>query len=260
MRKPLIAANWKMNKNIGEGLSFAGEFSQKFYQWFQSDNDPVDVLICPPFLNIPSLCAVFAGKSIKIGAQNMFWEKEGAFTGEISPAMLKDIGCSFVIIGHSERRHIFSETDEDISKKVRAALDNSLKPVICVGETLEHKKQGKTYEIIANMIKHAFSKVKAKEIESLAVAYEPVWAIGTGQEANPDDAADVINHIRETVDKLFGEPISDNLRVLYGGSVKPNNIRSFMLKDQIDGTLVGGASLDPNDFFQLIEITYKTKR
>ncbi len=260
MRKPLIAANWKMNKTTGEALSFAGSFGQMFYERFEGDDTPVDVLICPPFLGVPALCAVFTGKPVNVGAQNMYWKEKGAFTGEISPSMLKDAGCSFVIVGHSERRHVFGETDEDVSEKVRAALDHGLKPVICVGETLEDRDQGKTYEVTSNMIKAAFSKVKAEEIPSVVVAYEPVWAIGTGKEAKPGDAADVIGNIRKTVDGLFGEAASDNLRVLYGGSVKSGNIRSFMLEEQIDGALVGGASLDPNEFFKLVEIAHKTKR
>ncbi len=260
MRKPLVAANWKMNKTVTEAISFAGVFGQEFFEWFQEDDTPVDVLICPPFLGIPALCAIFAGKPISIGAQNMYWEEKGAFTGEISAPMLKKAGCSFVIIGHSERRHIFGETDQDVAQKVRAALDHGLKPVMCVGETLETREQGNTHKVISEMVKAGLSKVKAEEIPSIVVAYEPVWAIGTGKEARPDDAADVIGNIRKAVDGLFGQGASDNLRVLYGGSVKPGNIRSFMIKQEIDGVLVGGASLDPNEFFKLVEITYKAKR
>jgi triosephosphate isomerase len=259
MRKPLIAANWKMNKTVGEALMFAGSFGQKLFERFEGDDIPVDVLICPPFLGIPALCAAFAGKPVHIGAQNMYWKDKGAFTGEVSPSMLKDVGCSFVIIGHSERRQLFGETDEAVSEKTRAALDHGLKPVICVGETLEQREQGKTYQVVSDQTKAAFSRLKAEEIPSVVVAYEPVWAIGTGKEAQPADAADVIKNIRETVDTMFGEGSSDNLRVLYGGSVKPGNIRSFMLEEQIDGALVGGASLDPDDCFTLVETAHKTK-
>ncbi|HHY18143.1 MAG TPA: triose-phosphate isomerase [Firmicutes bacterium] len=260
MRKPLIAANWKMNKNIGEALSFAGSFDEMFFQRFQEDDIPVDVLICPPFLGIPALCAVFAGKPVSVGAQNMYWKDKGAFTGEVSPVMLKAAGCSYVIIGHSERRHIFGETDSEAAEKVRSALDHGLHPVICVGETLEQREQGKTNDVTSGMVKAAFSKVKAEEIPLAVVAYEPVWAIGTGKEAKPNDAADVISNIRKTVDGLFGEGSSDPLRILYGGSVKSANIRSFMLKEDIDGALVGGASLDPEEFFKIIDTAYKAKR
>ncbi|HHT84340.1 MAG: triose-phosphate isomerase [Bacillota bacterium] len=259
MRKPLIAANWKMNKTIGEALTFAGAFGQMLFERFEGGDMPVDVLICPPFLGIPALCAVFAGKDVHIGAQDMYWKDKGAFTGEVSPSMLKDAGCTFVITGHSERRQLFGETDEDVSEKARAALDHGLKPVICVGETLEEREQGKTNQVVSDMIRAAFSKIKAEEVPSVVVAYEPVWAIGTGKEAHPADAAEVIGSIRETVDALFGEGVSDELRVLYGGSVKPGNIRAFMLEEQIDGALVGGASLDPNDFFKLVEAAHKAR-
>ncbi len=260
MRKPLIAANWKMNKNIGEAMSFAGAFGEILFDRFQEDDMPVDVLVCPPFLGIPALCAVFSEKPVSIGAQNMYWKEKGAFTGEISPVMLKDAGCSFVIIGHSERRHIFGETDAEVAEKVRSALDHGLNPVICVGETLEEREQGQTNDVTSGMVKAGFSKVKPEEISSVVVAYEPVWAIGTGKEAKPDDAADVISNIRKTVDSLFGKGASDSLRVLYGGSVKSANIRSFMVKEDIDGALVGGASLDPEEFFKIIEAAYKAKR
>ncbi len=259
MRKPLIAANWKMNKTIGEALSFAGTFGHMFHERFQSDV-PVDVLICPSFLGIPSLCALFAGKSISVGAQDMYWEGKGALTGEVSPSMLKDAGCSFVLVGHSERRHLFGETGEDVSKKVRAALNHGLNPVVCVGETLDEREQDKTGEVTADMIQKAFSKVEVDEVPSVVVAYEPVWAIGTGKEAKPSEAAEVIGGIRKTVDSHFGGRVSDDLRVLYGGSVKSDNIRLFMREEEIDGALVGGASLDPQEFFKLVEITSRVKR
>lgn len=259
MRKPLIAANWKMNKTIGEALTFAGTFGQKLFERFEGGHIPVDVLICPPFLGIPALCAVFAGKPVYIGAQNMYWEDKGAFTGEVSAPMLKHTGCSFVIVGHSERRQLFGETDEHVAKKARAALDHGLKPVICVGETLEQREQGNTHKVVSEQIRAAFSQIKPEEVPSVVVAYEPVWAIGTGKEAKPEDAADVIRGIRETVDTMLGQGVSEELRVLYGGSVKPANIRSFMLEEQIDGALVGGASLDPEDFFKLVETAHKTE-
>lgn len=260
MRKPLIAANWKMNKTIGEALSFAGVFAERLYRRFPDKNIPVDVALFPSFLSIPALCALFANEPIHIGAQNMHWEKSGAFTGEVAPYMLKDAGCAFVILGHSERRHIFGETDEDVIKKVRAALDHGLNPVICVGETLEEREAGETTRVVSRMVKAAFSVVAPEELRSVTVAYEPVWAIGTGREARPDDAEDVILGIRKTVDAIYGQDTSENLRVLYGGSVKSKNVRSFMSRESVDGVLVGGASLDPEEFFKIVDEGYKARR
>jgi triosephosphate isomerase len=260
MRKPLIAANWKMNKSIGEAVSFASVFAERLYRRFPDKNIPVDVLVCPSFLSIPALCALFANEPVDVGAQNMYWEEKGAFTGEVSPHMLKDAGCLYVIVGHSERRHIFGESDDDVLKKVRAALNHGLRPIVCVGETLEEREDGKTADVVSRMVRAAFSQVKPEEISFCTVAYEPVWAIGTGREARPDDAQDVILGVRETVDAIYKQDLSEHLRVLYGGSVKSSNVRSFMSRECIDGVLVGGASLDPEEFFKIVEEGYKAKR
>ena len=260
MRKPLIAANWKMNKNIGEAVSFAGVFAERLYRRFPDKDIPVDVLVCPTFLSIPALCALFSNEPIDIGAQNMYWEEKGAFTGEVSPRMLKDAGCSYVIVGHSERRHIFGETDDDVAKKARAALDHGLRPIICVGETLEEREDGKTADVVSQMVEAAFSLVRPEEILYCTVAYEPYWAIGTGKEARPDDAQEVVLGIRDKIDDLYKEDLSGDLRVLYGGSVKSANVRSFMSRECIDGVLVGGASLDPDEFFKIVEEGYKARR
>ncbi|HHW17772.1 MAG TPA: triose-phosphate isomerase [Firmicutes bacterium] len=258
MRTPLIAANWKMNKTIGEALSFAGTFLDILYSQ-GGESFPVEIVICPPFTAVPALCATFAGKNVSVGGQNLYWEEKGAFTGEISPVMLRDAGCKYVIVGHSERRRLFAENDEMVAKKVRSALDHGLRPIVCVGETLEERDEGRTFEVCEGQVRRDLSLVKAQEIPSIVIAYEPVWAIGTGKEARPDDAGEVIVHIRETVNQVFGPGTSQNLRVLYGGSVKSSNIRQFMLKEEIDGALVGGASLDPEEFFKIALESKKAK-
>lgn len=251
MRIPLIAANWKMNKTVGETLSFAGSFLSEIQSLLDAETHWPEILICPPFTSIPALSSIVASRPVSVGAQDVYWQAKGAFTGEVSPLMLRDLGCTYVIVGHSERRHIIGEGGDLIRKKVRAALDAGLKPVLCVGETLEEREQGDALKVNAEMTKEGLSDVSAAEIPLVVIAYEPVWAIGTGKEARPDDAVEVIREIRGTIDGMFGEGVSADARVLYGGSVKPGNIRSFMLREEIDGALVGGASLDPVEFAKL---------
>lgn len=248
MRLPLLAANWKMNKTIGEALAFSGAFIPEIPE--ESSVWP-EILICPPFTAIPALSAAVSGHPIGVGAQDVFWQDKGAFTGEVSTAMLKDAGCSYVIVGHSERRHIMGESDDMVQKKVRAALDGGLKPILCVGETLEQREAGDTRKICEGMVREGLRGVAREWIPRVVIAYEPVWAIGTGKEAKPEDAGDVISHLRTTVDSMFGEGAGEEIRVLYGGSVKSGNIRSFMAHPEIDGALVGGASLDPHEFAKL---------
>jgi triosephosphate isomerase len=251
LRVPLLAANWKMNKTVGETLSFAGAFIPEVQSLLDSQDPWPEILICPPFTSIPALSSALASYPVAIGAQDVYWQEQGAFTGEISPLMLKDLGCQYVIVGHSERRHVIGETGELVAKKVRAALDAGLKPVLCVGETLVQREQGDALKVNADMTREGLSLVKREESSHVVIAYEPVWAIGTGKEARPDDAAEVISHIRETVDSVYGGNASEDVRVLYGGSVKSGNIRSFMTREEIDGALVGGASLDPVEFARL---------
>lgn len=271
MRVPLLAANWKMNKTVGETVSFVGAFIPEIRSLLDSWSAAPDgsspgvrregsgvtsgpwpeILICPPFTSLPAISSLLASYPISIGAQNVYWQARGAFTGEISPLMLKDLGCRYVIVGHSERRHIMGETDEMVAKKVRAALDEGLKPVLCVGETLAEREKGDAFKVNSEMTAGGLSGVKKEEVSQVVIAYEPVWAIGTGKEARPDDAAEVIGRIRETIDSLYGKGVSEDVRVLYGGSVKSANIRSFMTREDIDGALVGGASLDPIEFARL---------
>lgn len=253
MRKPLIAANWKMNKTIGEALSFAGVFAERLYRRFPDKNIPVDVALFPSFLSIPALCALFANEPIHIGAQNMHWEKSGAFTGEVAPYMLKDAGCAFVILGHSERRHIFGETDEDVIKKVRAALDHGLNPVICVGETLEEREADETDRVVSRMVKAAFSVVDPEELRSVTVAYEPVWAIGTGKTATAEQAQEMHAFIRKIVAEKYGKDTAKNLSILYGGSCNASNAKELFANPDVDGGLIGGASLSVDKFMPIIE-------
>ncbi|MEX0974835.1 MAG: triose-phosphate isomerase [Bacillota bacterium] len=251
MRVPLLAANWKMNKTIPDALAFAGAFVPQMLNVTGGNAWP-EVLICPPFTAIPALAAALSSYQVAVGAQDLHWQEKGAFTGQVSPVMLRDAGCSYAIVGHSERRHLLGETDEMARKKVRSALDFGLRPVLCVGETLEQREKGDTYEVVETMTRQGLLAAKRDELPAVVIAYEPVWAIGTGKEAKPEDARDVIVRIRATIDSVFGQGASGDVRVLYGGSVKSGNIRSFIAHDEVDGALVGGASLDPVEFARMI--------
>ena len=251
MRVPLLAANWKMNKTIPDALAFAGAFVPQMLE-VTGGSDWPEIIVCPPFTSIPSLSAALSSYPVKVGAQDLYWLEKGAFTGEMSPAMLKDAGCAYVIVGHSERRQLMGETDDAVEKKVRAALDFGLRPILCVGETLEQRENGDALNIVEAMTRRGLGSVKPGEIREAVIAYEPVWAIGTGREAKPEDAREVIARIRATVDSLFGEGTGETVRVLYGGSVKSKNLRSFIAQREIDGALVGGASLDPTEFAKMV--------
>mgnify|MGYP000892875023 CR=1 FL=1 len=246
MRTPIIAGNWKMNNNIEESIKLVAEIKN-----FDLDKG-VEVVLCVPFTNIKDVKTAIKGTNIKIGAQNMHWEESGAFTGEISPLMLKELEVDYVILGHSERRQYFNETDETVNKKIKSALSHDIKPIICVGETLEEKEAGKEKEIVESQVIKAFKDIDRKEIEKIVIAYEPIWAIGTGKTASADDANGMIGFIRETIDKIYGEEERQKIRIQYGGSVKPGNISELMEKEEIDGALVGGASLKAEDFVKLI--------
>lgn len=246
MRTPIIAGNWKMNNNIEESIKLVAEIKN-----FDLDKG-VEVVLCVPFTNIKDVKTAIKGTNIKIGAQNMHWEESGAFTGEISPLMLKELEVDYVILGHSERRQYFNETDETVNKKIKSALSHDIKPIICVGETLEEKEAGKEKEIVESQVIKAFKDIDRKEIEKIVIAYEPIWAIGTGKTASADDANGMIGFIRETIDKIYGEEERQKIRIQYGGSVKPGNISKLMEKEEIDGALVGGASLKAEDFVKLI--------
>ncbi|WP_457568992.1 triose-phosphate isomerase [Desulfurobacterium sp.] len=245
MRRPLIAGNWKMNKTVSESVEFARNFVDAV-----SDVADRDILICPPFTSLQVLGQIFDGTNVKLGAQNMHFEEKGAFTGEISPLMLKDVGCTFVILGHSERRHIFGENNDFINKKVLSAVSHGLIPILCVGELLEEREAGRTFEVVGTQLEEGL-KGLSKEAD-FVVAYEPVWAIGTGKTATPELAEEVHRFLREKLAELFGKEKAESVRILYGGSVKPENVEGLMAMENIDGALVGGASLKVESFVKIV--------
>ena len=245
MRTPIIAGNWKMNNTIKEGLDLIEKIkSHKL-------NSEVEAVVCVPFTNLLDAKDALEGTNIKLGAQNMSWEESGAYTGEISPLMLKEIGVDYVILGHSERRQYFNETDETVNKKVKMAITHNIKPIICVGESLEEREANKEKEIVKDQILKAFLDIEEKDVGDIVIAYEPIWAIGTGKTASSDDANDMLGFIREIIGEKYGDK-KDRVRIQYGGSVKPTTIKELMEKPEVDGALVGGASLVAEDFVKLI--------
>lgn len=247
-RTPLVAANWKMHKTIAEAVAFVEDFSP-----LVRDVSGVEIVICPPYIALDAMRAVLDGTEVQLGAQNMYWETAGAFTGEISPTMLQGL-CRFVIIGHSERRAYFGETDESVNKKLAVCFEHDLKPILCVGESLQQREAGDTQGFVSGQIEAALQGFDAPQLANLVIAYEPIWAIGTGKAATPQDAAEVINQtIRTTLSDLFGPSVAEMVRVLYGGSVKPDNAASFFSVDGIDGALVGGASLEAGSFSSIVK-------
>lgn len=245
MRKPIIAGNWKMHKTIAEALDFVNQVKDRV------NNDNVEAVICAPFTLLKDLKEATKGTNIKIGAQNMHFEEKGAFTGEISPLMLKELDMDYVVIGHSERRQYFNETDETVNKKVLKALEVGIDPILCVGETLEEREAGNTKDVCKVQVEKALENVSKEDLAKVVIAYEPVWAIGTGKTATSEDANDVIAYIREVVANLYGE-LANEVRIQYGGSVKPSNVAEIMNQSDIDGALVGGASLEANDYVDLV--------
>ncbi|GIO55916.1 triose-phosphate isomerase [Paenibacillus cineris] len=247
MRTPIIAGNWKMFKTVPEAKTFIEEVKGK------AEVEGVESVICAPFTNLPALVEAVKGTSIKIGAQNLHFEDNGAFTGEISGMMLKDLGVDYVIIGHSERRQYFAETDETVNKKVQAAFRHDLTPIVCVGEKLEEREAGQTKDVCKVQTEAAFQGLSAEQAAQVVIAYEPIWAIGTGKSSTAQDANEVISYIRSLVEGLYGKEVADQVRIQYGGSVKPENVKEYMGQSDIDGALVGGASLQPASFIQLVE-------
>lgn len=247
MRKPIIAGNWKMFKTVSEATAFINEIKG------QAEVDGVDSVICAPYISLPALVEAVKGTTLKIGAQNLHWEDNGAYTGEISGVMLKDLGVDYVIIGHSERRAYFAETDETVNKKVHAAFKHGLTPIVCVGEKLEEREAGDTKSVCKVQTEAAFAGISAEQAAQVVVAYEPIWAIGTGKSSTAADANEVISYIRELVAGLYSQSVADAVRIQYGGSVKPNNIGEYMQESDIDGALVGGASLEPASYTQLVQ-------
>ena len=248
MRKPIIAGNWKMNNTVAAGTALVKELAP-----LVKDNNAVDIVVCPTFTALAAVCEAVKGTNIHVGAQNVHWEKSGAFTGEISAEMLTELGVEYVVIGHSERREMFGETDEYVNKRAKAALAAGITPIICCGETLETREAGTTNDFVSGQIKAALEGLTAQQVASLVIAYEPIWAIGTGKSASQDDAQKMCKVVRDVVAADFGQEVADKVRVLYGGSVKPENVAEYMACPDVDGALVGGASLEPESFLALFD-------
>jgi triosephosphate isomerase (TIM) len=248
MRKPLIAGNWKMNKTITESISLVKELID-----FVKGYEETEIVICPPFTSLWVTKELVGDTNILLGAQNMYYKDEGAYTGEISASMLQNIGCDYVILGHSERREYFHETSQEVALKVRQALSFSIKPIICVGEKLEERESGSARDVVKEEVEAIFEVLKPQDATKVVFAYEPIWAIGTGKSATSSDANDMIKYIRNLLKDKFGEKISDQIRILYGGSVKPENVKELMSQPDIDGALVGGASLKALSFSRLVK-------
>ena len=247
MRVPFIAGNWKMFKTVHETTVYVKEL-----RGLVKDVNDVTVVIAPPFTAVHAASEAARNSNVAVAAQNMFWEKEGAFTGETSAGMIKEAGAEYVIIGHSERRTLFGETDVTVNRKVTAAIAADLTPIVCIGETLEQRERNETMDVLDRQIKGGLDGISGDQVAALVVAYEPVWAIGTGRTATPAQAGEAHAHIRSRLRQWFGGPAADQCLVLYGGSVKPDNIRDLMAQPDVDGALVGGASLDVRAFHDIV--------
>ena len=254
MRKPFIAGNWKMNTDIASALALVKDIAGRIGRL-----DDIDVAVCPPFVYLHAVADALSASNIALGAQNVFFQPNGAFTGEISAAMLKDLSCAYVIIGHSERRHVIGETDDLINKKIAAAINNGLLPIFCVGELLEQRKTGKTSAVVTEQVKKGLAGLCTERIQAVTIAYEPVWAIGTGINATPEQAQEVHAMIRDLLACLYDKTIASNLRIQYGGSAKPDNTAQLMTQPDVDGLLVGGASLKADDFASMVNTAVKIK-
>jgi triosephosphate isomerase len=246
-RLPFIAGNWKMNKTVGEALNLIRELKGAI-----SGVKGVEVAVAPPFTTLYPAHKELEGSLIRLAAQNVYWEEKGAFTGEISPLMLKELGCQYVIIGHSERRQFFGESDETANRRIKAALAQELKVIFCIGETLREREEGKTFSLIERQTEGGLKGLGSKEMRNMVIAYEPVWAIGTGKTATPEQAEEVHQFIREKVEKLYSREVSEEIQIQYGGSVTPENIKGLMNQPNIDGALVGGASLNAKSFSKIV--------
>lgn len=246
MRKKIIAGNWKMNMLPNEAISMITNLIPMV------NDSNVEVVLCVPFTDLFYCLLTAQGTNIKIGAQNMHFEEKGAFTGEVSAAMLKSIGVEYVIIGHSERRQYFSETDETVNKKIKSAFAHGLKPIVCVGETLEQRESGLTFNVIQNQIEKALNGLTENQVENTVIAYEPIWAIGTGRTATKEDANDSIKKIREKISEIYGQNVSERVIIQYGGSMKPENAKELLTMSDIDGGLIGGASLKAESFADIV--------
>jgi triosephosphate isomerase len=247
MRTPLMAGNWKMHKNISETTAYFEKFLP-----LVSESKHCQIVACPPFVNLPAAVDAVKSSRVEIGGQNCFWPNEGAYTGEVSATMLKAAGAKWVIIGHSERRQYFGETDETVLKRTVAALEAGVNPIVCVGERLEERESGRTNEVLETQFRNGIAGLSPEQFSRIVIAYEPVWAIGTGKTATPEIAADAHRALRDAVRGKFGSEAGNSVRILYGGSVKPDNVKSLMAQPEVDGALVGGACLQPESFASIV--------
>jgi triosephosphate isomerase len=250
MRKKLIAGNWKMNKNYKDSQVLANQIKSGLTEF---DFENADVVVCPPFTSLSIVNDVIADSKVMLGAQNVFYEDDGAYTGEISAGMLRAVGCSYVIVGHSERRQYFGETNEIINRKVIKAQGYEINPILCVGETLEERDGGRQEDVVGNQVRECILNLSASDIEKVIIAYEPVWAIGTGVNATTEQANDMHKFIRRILTELYDEKTSSKVRILYGGSMKPSNSKELLSQSDIDGGLIGGASLEAGSFIEIIK-------
>ncbi|MDD5254601.1 MAG: triose-phosphate isomerase [Candidatus Omnitrophica bacterium] len=257
MRKTIIAGNWKMYKTITEAIELANGLKREL---FELDLQRIEAVLCPPYTALSEVSEVITDSTIQLGAQDVFWLDEGAFTGEVSPKMLKDCGCGFVIIGHSERRQYFAETNDTVNKKIKAALKHGLTPIVCVGETLAEREGGKTFSVLEDHVRNGLKEIDGEDFAKIVVAYEPVWAIGTGKTATPAQAQEAHKYIRETLSAMFGADLAQGCRIQYGGSVKPENTRELMIQPDVDGALVGGASLSVQSFAAIVRTAAEVKK
>jgi triosephosphate isomerase len=255
MRKPIIAGNWKMHKNIEEGEELVNLLKRQLY-----DLEDIDIVICPPFTHLACIADMLESSNILLGAQDMHWEEKGAYTGEISGQMLKCAGCKFVIIGHSERRQFFGETNETVNKKLSSALNSGLTPIFCIGENLNQREKGVTFDIVNEQLELGLKALQPERIKEIVIAYEPVWAIGTGKVATSEQAQEVHGYIRGWLSKNYGLSLAQEARIQYGGSVKPDNIAGLIAQQDIDGALVGGASLDADSFSAIVRESKSSKK
>ena len=249
MRKPFVAGNWKMNTDSHSSVDLAKRVASGSSQ---VAGQGVSVAVCPPFVYLQSVAKALSASSVAVGAQDVYFEPKGAFTGEISASMLKDIGCTYALCGHSERRHVIGETDELVNKKVAAAIGGGLLPILCVGELLAEREASQTEEVVSRQLKVGLAGLGAEKVSAVTIAYEPVWAIGTGRTATPQQAQDVHSFVRKLITEFYDNQLAEEIRILYGGSVKPNNSADLMSQPDIDGLLVGGASLSADDFVAII--------
>jgi len=248
MRKIIIAGNWKMNKDLKESIDLASSIKRSLY-----DIEEVEVVICPPFTSLSDVNDITMDTTIRLGAQDVYWEKEGAFTGEISSQMLKSVGCVYCIVGHSERRQFFAETNDTVNKKAKALLSSGIMPIVCVGEKLDERKAGKEFDVVKDHIVNSLKGLTKEEMLKTVIAYEPVWAIGTGVNATKEQAQEMHKYIRGLIKDIYGEDVANAIRIQYGGSVKPDNIKELVSQEDVDGALVGGASLKADSFTAIVK-------